>query len=104
MSTINQTPDPILFQYVAGDNGPDLFAEFSEDITGYTIEIQIHQPDGTIVSVPATILDAPAGEFKFGPFPTGALVNGLQNAPIKLTDASTNLTTVPNIYLNVIRG
>jgi hypothetical protein len=104
MGTINQTPDPVLFQYVAGDNGPDLFAQYSEDITDYTIEMQINQPDGTVFSVPATIIDAPAGEFKFGPFPAGALVNGLQNAPIKLTDSLNNLTTVPNIYLNVIRG
>jgi hypothetical protein len=74
--------------FSAGDRLPELLGKVATDITGFTIELKLRQPDGTIVTRTHIAIDEPNGVFKFG-WDTGDLVVGKsQLAKVEFTDPS----------------
>ena len=63
--------------YTEGDTLPEILMTFDEEnLTGFTVELEIRRPDESLLVVPATFIDQPAGKFKFS-FAAGELQAGL---------------------------
>lgn len=97
---------PTIFQFVENDLLPFLDLEWAqEDITGYTIQLHVQQPDGTTFSIDATVEDANVGGsgtalFHFE-WAAGNLVAGDSSAHVQVTDGGGLIETVARLILRV---
>ena len=89
-------------EFVEGDRLPEIGGVIDgTDITGYAITLHLKRPGTTVLTIPATILDAPAGRFKF-PWGVGDLVAGNgQEAEVQVVNGASLPETSPKFLLNV---
>lgn len=88
--------------FVAGNTLPELVMVLrNTDITGYTITLNLRQPDGTDVTKTASILDAANGKFKFV-WDSSDLVSGYgQPAQVRIVNGSSKELDIPQFLINV---
>lgn len=79
--------------FTAGDRLPEILGELvGVDLTGYTIEFDLVQPDGTVVekstaTTGVTVVDAAAGQFKITWDATDLVVGKNQEAQVRFIDS-----------------
>jgi hypothetical protein len=87
---------------IQGDSLPSYDGELvATDITGYTINLNIRKPDGSVIVVAATFIDAPNGIFTFI-FSTSTFdLAGDYDAEIEVIDLSADKETFGDIVIQV---
>lgn len=97
-----QLPE-VIDTYTEGDTLP-IFTrtyEGGEDITGWTITLQMRREDETLLTKTATITDGVAGEYQFT-FAAADLIEGeRQPAEIVLDDGAGGIQTQSNLFFTV---
>ena len=101
---------PRIFHFVEGDLLPWLEAEWeNEDITGFTIQLHVRQPNGIRFTRDAVIDDAnvgaPVGGSAFFHFEwqAGDLVAGDSKAEVEVFDVGNLNETFPKMILRVAK-
>lgn len=93
--------DVVQINYVEGDNLENIFVTYKGDISSFvSINLDVRRPNGTSLTKPAIIDNAPEGKFHFE-WATGDLIAGINEARIKLEVTAGNVKSVPDVPLRL---
>lgn len=98
----------VILETFSNSSAPKLFGRWTDkDLTGYTVELKIEQPDNDVVTVPGTITAPLTGDFEFpvgATWPAGTFERGNSWAVMYFTNPSGGVEVYDNIYIKVNRG
>lgn len=90
------------YTFTEGDQLPEIAGVLDDtDITGFTITLHLRKPDGTIAVIPAIILVAASGTFKFAWGATDLKAGLGQECEVQFINASSLALTSPKFIINV---
>jgi hypothetical protein len=81
-------PQKFPYVWTEGNTLPEIGGKLKFDISSHTITLNLRRPDGTIIQISATVVDAPNGLFKFKFGPTDLVAGKNQTCEVVIADAS----------------